>query len=252
MDLPPNELPSATGSFNARLHDLPPPVTLTRLDRTAPDRDEVEAFVRGAFAHRYRAQIHALPDCLMALRRAGGELTAVAGLRFASTAPLFLEQYLDGPVERYLDPLGAIARTGIVEIGSLAAPTPGQVRYLMIALTTYLYSAGYRWVVCTAISSLRNTLSRMGLTPVLLGAADAARLGPAAGDWGRYYEEHPQVIAGHLAEAAALLDARSARPDCPVYALWRSAGDLGRRDRIARPAELHSVAAPPFGGSISA
>lgn len=234
MDSSPQHSPTARSVFNTLLSDLPPPETLTRVGRGMPQRAELETYVRSAFAHRYQAQIHELPGCLMALRRANGELTAVAGLRFADEAPLFLEQYLDAPVDQYLGMAGSIDRRTVVEIGSLAAPTPGQVRYMMIALTAYLHSAGYQWVVCTAISSLRNTLARMGLTPILLGSADPARLGEAATDWGRYYEERPQVIAGHLTEAAVLLEARCANNRNPVDALWRNACEQGRLDRIAK------------------
>lgn len=233
MESSPNRLPTASSAYDPRLADLPPPVRLVCLPRGAEGREQAEVYVRSAFARRYRAQVHGLPDCLMGLYRADGTLTAVAGLRVASETPLFLEQYLDAPIEHYLLSGGPTERSAIVEIGSLAAPTPGQVRYLMIALATYLHSAGYHWVVCTAITSLRNTLSRMGLTPVSLGTADPARLVAAADDWGRYYEEHPRVIAGHLAEAAALLESRAAYPDNPVHELWRCARDLGRRNRIA-------------------
>ena len=252
MDQPTIKPPAATTAYKPRIADLPPPVSLTRLDRASPQRQEVESYVRGAFAHRYRAQIHELPECLMALRRASGELTAVAGLRFAAEAPLFLEQYLDGPVESYLGPQGRVGRGTLVEIGSLAAPTPGQVRYMMIALATYLHSAGFHWVVCTAINSLRNTLARMGLTPILLGAADPARLGDAAADWGRYYEERPQVIAGHLGEAAALLEARTSHREHPVGDLWRSARELGMRHGTDQPEVHGTFHITPMNGSISA
>lgn len=243
---------SHASSPEPRIGDLPPPVALSRLDRAAPSREEVERFVRVAFERRYGAQIRNLPTCLMALRRASGELTAAAGLRFADKGSLFLEQYLDAPIEAYLAPAGGISRDTIVEIGSLAAHTPGQVRYLMIALAAYLYGSGYQWVVCTAVSSVRNSLSRLGLTPVLLGAADPARLGEAAAEWGSYYEQHPHIIAGHVAEGVARLETRAARPEGALNRLWCDARDLGRRDAVARPAGGVSPAMAPFNLSISA
>lgn len=248
MDLSPqHSLPASL-----RVADLPPPVSLTRVDRQAPDRPAVEAFVRDTFAYYYKARVRVLPDCLLALRLAGGHITAVAGLRFAAAGPLFLEQYLDAPIETCLDTAGRIARGVIVEIGSLAAPTPGQVRYMMIALTGYLHSAGYRWVACTAINSLRNTLARMGLTPILLGAADPRRLGAGAGDWGSYYEKQPQVIAGHLTQAADLLKTRALCPESAVASLWRSARESGRRDRSGQFSARAGSLAALLAGSLGA
>ncbi len=239
-------------SPESRIGDLPAPVALSRLDRAAPGRAEVERFVRTAFAQRYGARVRELPACLMALRRAAGELTAVAGLRFAATGPLFLEQYLDAPIEAYLAPARSVAREGIVEIGSLSAHTPGQVRYLMIALAAYLYGAGYQWVVCTAVSSVRNTLSRLGLTPVLLGTANPARLGEAATEWGSYYEQHPHIIAGRVTEGAVRLETRAARPEGALNPLWCDARELGRRDAVARSVGGAPAVPAPFALSISA
>ncbi|GAB4347376.1 MAG: hypothetical protein Kow006_07020 [Gammaproteobacteria bacterium] len=231
MDGSVNRVSTEKCTFNPRVADLPPPVRLVGLDRESRGRAEAEAYVRQAFAHRYRARIQRLPDRLLGLYRDDGTLTAVAGLRPASESKLFLEQYLDDPVERHLHTAAPVERSAIVEIGNLAAHTPGQARYLMIALATYLHHAGYQWVVCTAIVTLRNTLARMGLTPIVLGAAEPHRLGGAAEEWGSYYQEHPQVIAGHLAEAARLLEKRVSHPQDRLYPLWLSARDLGRRDR---------------------
>jgi len=214
------------------------PTSLSRVDGGDVSRAEVEAYIRGAFATRYGAKPGELPACLMALRQDSGRLTAAVGLRFAAHTPLFLEQYLDEPVEACLRLAGEVERRHIVEIGSLASATPGQVRYLMIALATYLHNAGYRWVVCTATGALRSMLARMGFSPVQLGRADAARLGAGAAAWGSYYDEHPRVIAGPLAQAAEMLAARYAQRDNSVFTLWRSAGELGQgelgqEDRIA-------------------
>ena len=225
-------------SGRIRAIDLPPPSDLIRLNQDSPGWSGAGDFIRETFAERYQARIHEVPATLMALRNDCGEITAVSGLRYAAGGQLFLEQYLDSSVENHLGSVGDIDRSRIVEICNLTAPTPGQVRYMMIALTTYLHSAGYEWVVCTVIGSLCNTLSRMRLTPVILGMADPARLGAAAADWGSYYVKSPQVIAGHLAEASSVLAANNSQPDSPAHLLWRNANRLGQQDRIAEPTRL--------------
>ena len=50
----------------------------------------------------------------------------------------------------------------------------------------------------------------MGVTPLALGVADPARLGADAADWGRYYDHHPMVLAGHLPQALRRLLRRQA------------------------------------------
>lgn len=235
-----NPLPRFHDSTPALVHRLLPragaqPVRLELVGPTQSRRAQVEVFVRETFARHYGARLGALPSQLACLLDARGELCAVAGIRPAAQGPLFLEHYLDRPVNEYLVTSRAPApeRRHIMEIGNLAATEPGQFRFVLIALSAYLHSAGFRWVVCTARASLRNTLARMGLSPVVLGAAEPERLGSAAARWGSYYHGRPQVIAGELEPAAALLAARFARPDNPAQPLWHSASELGRTRRIA-------------------
>ncbi|MEJ2530061.1 MAG: thermostable hemolysin [Gammaproteobacteria bacterium] len=234
-----------------RALDLPPPSNLLRHAQHSEEWRSAGEFIRANFAEHYQARIRELPSTLVAIQNACGETTAVSGLRYGVSERLFLEQYLDGPIENYLGSAGKVDRSRIVEICNLAAPTPGQVRYLLIALGTYLHSAGYEWVVCTAIGSLCNTLARMSFAPVILGMADPARLGAAAADWGSYYAKRPRVIAGHLAEANQVLSAKMAQKDSPLRLLWHSAARLGQQDRIAEPASLATTGAANF-GTVSA
>lgn len=252
MHMQPEHSQKYCNNKRIRTLDLPPPCELVRLNQNTMEWNSAGEFIRTNFAEHYQAKIHTIPATLVALQNARGETTAVSGLRYGARDKLFLEQYIDGPVENYLGSDGDVDRTRIVEICNLTAPTPGQVRYLMIALATYLHSAGFEWVVCTAIGSLCNTLSRMSLTPVVLGIADPARLGKAAADWGSYYDKNPRVIAGHLAEAANVLSVKMSQQDSPLQLLWQSAGDLGRQDRIAEPASLDAARQRSKYGMVSA
>ncbi len=241
-------------SNNRRIRaiDLPPPSNMIRLDQRSAQWRSAGEFIRANFAEHYQARIREIPSTLVAIQNVCGETTAVSGLRYGASEQLFLEQYLDGPVENYLGQAGEVDRSRIVEICNLAAPTPGQVRYLLVALGAYLHSAGYEWVVCTAIGSLCNTLSRMSFTPVILGMADPVRLGDAAADWGSYYAKSPRVIAGHLAEANHVLSAKMTHKDNPLRLLWHSAASLGQKDRIAQPASLAAAINASGFGTASA
>jgi len=72
-------------------------VSVSNID--AADRREVEQFIHDVFAQTYGANVqHFMPE-LVALRDETGELVAAFGLRKAANSPLFLEQYLDAPIE---------------------------------------------------------------------------------------------------------------------------------------------------------
>ena len=166
-----------------------------------PAREEVEALIRGVYAERYGARVERFAPMLVSLREGEGaaaRTVAAAGYRLA-VEPLFLERYLDRPVEELLAHGGVLPqRMGIVEVGHLAAVRAGEGRRLILKLAQHLATLDVEWVVSTLTGELRQLFTRMGVTPLALGAADPARLGDAAAQWGSYYEHHPVVLAGSL------------------------------------------------------
>jgi hypothetical protein len=87
-----------------------------------PGRSEVEAFIRRIYADRYGAELECFAPVLVSLCDEDG-LVAAAGYRDASRGRLFLERYLDAPVESLLATQAGAAprRGGIVEVGHLVA-----------------------------------------------------------------------------------------------------------------------------------
>jgi hypothetical protein len=67
-----------------------------------------------------------------------------------------------------------------------------------LALAAQLDRLGYEWVVFTATRELISIFNRLGLPLLALAPADPARLGEAAGSWGRYYDTQPVVVAGRI------------------------------------------------------
>jgi hypothetical protein len=162
-----------------------------------PGRGEVEAFIRCVYADHFGARVRQFAPTLVSLRE-GGVITAAAGYR-SGVQPLFLEHYLDGPVERLLaGPGERLPRERIFEVGHLAALQPGEGRRLIPFLARHLEQLQVQWVVSTATQELRRIFTRLGVKPITLGAADPARLGAGAVDWGRYYDHRPLVLAGRL------------------------------------------------------
>jgi len=182
------------------------------LARPVDDRAAIEQFIGDVFIRRFGARVPGFMPELVASRDEGGRIVAAAGIRSARE-PLFLEQYLDAPIERCIERLTGERprRAAIVEVGQLAAVRSGEGRRLILSLARQLGAWQVEWVVGTLTQELRHLLERMGVEPLVLQSADPARLGASASDWGRYYEHAPKVLAGHLPSALARLQRVIAR-----------------------------------------
>ena len=120
-------------------------------------------------------------------------------IRYTS-GPLFLEQYLDVPLEQAIGERAghAVARSQIVEVGNLAAAHAGAARALIVSMTRLLHGHGLHCVAFTATTSLLNSFTRLRLQPGVLAAADPRRLPDAGQCWGTYYHSQPQVMFGDI------------------------------------------------------
>jgi hypothetical protein len=202
-------------------------------DRTDSGRAEAEAFVRRAFAEVHGAKVTQFMPLLMDLRNDQGDLLGVLGLRPAQGGDLFLERYLQQPVEQVLrERVGEVVeRSGIMEVGNLAVCEAGGGRWLIVALTAFLHAMHKEWVVFTCGPQLGKAFSRLGLAPLDLGQARADQLSPEeAARWGRYYEQGPRVMAGRVEQGYQVL-ARLFEQECALHALWRCASLAGGRSQ---------------------
>jgi hypothetical protein len=183
---------------------------LDAIGREDPRRPVVEAFVADVYRRHYDAEIPQFAPTLLATC-ANGVLAAAAGYRCADE-PLYLEHYLDVPVERAIAAHAGhcVRRRDIVEIGHFASTHPGEGRRMMLPIARHLASLGYRWAVTTATSELRALMLRVGLTPLALAPADPTRVPGGGARWGRYYQHAPVVVAGDLHRALAALARRQA------------------------------------------
>ncbi|MBE0473622.1 MAG: thermostable hemolysin [Rhodoferax sp.] len=151
-----------------------------------------------------------------------GTLHGAAGYRRADSGALFLERYLDVPIEQaILERSGVqVERHQIVEVGNLAASGLGTARTLIAKLTRQLALQGFRWVTFTGTQEVLNSFHRLGLAPQLLALADPARMGESLADWGHYYDNQPQVVFGEILPAhRQLLDTQSAKAVSPFCAM---------------------------------
>jgi hypothetical protein len=188
----------------------PPRTSARRLVAVPPGsagRSEVESFIRRVYADHFAADVRSFAPQLVALLDERDLVVAAVGWRDAATETLFLERYLDAPVQSRL---GLPTRTGIVEVGHFAAGRPGEGRRLISHMVPHLAALGARWVVSTVTEELHHLFLRLGITPLVLGSADPALLGTDARHWGRYYDHRPLLMAGQVHAALRILRSRRA------------------------------------------
>lgn len=133
--------------------------------------------------------------------RTGSACSAVLGYRRASDVPLFLEAYLDRPVEHVLGQvLGRpVERGAIVELGNLAASNAFAMLQLWGSAANDLGGSS-EIAVATLTLKLRRMFRRIGVPLTILAPARPEAIGGHASSWGRYYGDDPCVCAGMIAQ----------------------------------------------------
>ncbi len=186
-------------------------------DPHVQERRRVEAFVEATFDRAYGSRISTHYPTLMSVQDECGRIYAVAGFRFARESTLFLEQYLDQPVETALEKVkgDVLPRTAIAEIGNLASDGRGASLFLFLSLASHLRDAGCEYAVATTTRELRGIFARTGFPIAELGRADPTRLPDGGQSWGAYYEADPVVVAGSIAETLSPLSRFAAGEPTP-------------------------------------
>ena len=182
-------------------------LSLTLVTKDCGERHVLESTIARKFQTAYGAKLsHFLP--YLVRLNVSGEVGAVAGIRPGSSGELFLEQYLDRPVEQAIAAKFhmPIDRTQVVEIGNLASNVPGLACALFASLACALSQSGFRWVAFTATPQVEAMLEKLGFASKAICQADPARLAGDSADWGNYYVSRPRVIVGdaHAAERCVI------------------------------------------------
>jgi hypothetical protein len=137
---------------------------------------------------------------LLLLTAADGTLTGAAGCRTAGQGPLFLERYLDRPIEDTIARhTGArVKRSQIAEVGNFACQDSRAARVLMSLMPRYLMEQELTWIAFTATVSVRRILRSLGARCTEIGKADGTCVRGGADKWGSYYANDPRVMVGYL------------------------------------------------------
>jgi hypothetical protein len=132
---------------------------------------------------------------------------ASLGYRRAGEETLFVERYLDEPVEAVVGRalLRPVSRSQIIELGNLAATNAIAMIQLWGAAANDLGGLD-EIAVATLTAPLRKMFRRIGIPIAVLTHADPERLGASIVDWGTYYAFDPQVCVGAIAEGQAAIE----------------------------------------------
>ena len=199
--------------------DLPrPPFRTLRLAEAragSAERPELEAFVRAAFERKHGASVTSFMPTLLSFRDGHADLRGVIGLRGASADALYLEQYLEQPVEAAIAAVTGqpVERRQVIEVGNLAGANCRTAMRMVAALPAYLLERDYQWIVFTATSAVRGILQGFGAPLVELARAERGRVARGPDQWGRYYETDPRVLAGYLPASRRIPGFRVATDD---------------------------------------
>ena len=173
-------------------------VSITTHD--SPERDAVERFLENEFSRAYMANITQHYPTLMSVQDEDRNILGALGFRYADQETLFLETYLDAPVEQLVSSAyeKQILRREIVEVGSLASHGNGSSIFLFTALTAYMTYQGLNYITVTATDFLHRYFTMLGLHSFTLGVADQSRLPDGGASWGSYYDTSPRILAGSI------------------------------------------------------
>lgn len=164
------------------------------------DCEETSGYIRDSFHRAYGAILSHLMPRLFSLRDDKQRIVAAFGLREACRERLFMETYLDGPVEDAIARrVGySVNRASIMEVGNLAT-SAGGARAMISVLTCYLHQHGFEWITFTGVASLRAAFHRLGMRPFALAEATPERLTERERQaWGDYFAARPMVMGGHV------------------------------------------------------
>lgn len=165
-----------------------------------PGRAGLERFISDGYSRAYGARIVHFADVLVGLSSEHRGWSAAVGYTLATQQPLFMEQYLDGPIEQLLTRIAGapILRKDVVEVGNLVAARRGDARRVIVHMTSLLHDLGRSWAVLTLTKSLLNSFVRLGIAPIPLVSADPSRLPDKGASWGTYYACEPCVMAASI------------------------------------------------------
>lgn len=168
--------------------------------RESASREQLETAIRQGFDAHFGACVEGFMPNLASFELQGKK--AIIGYRPASAEPLYLESYLDEPIDILLANITnePVSRSDIVEVGQLVVQDRRVVEPLFRALVPYLVGHGYEWICFTGTHKIRRLLTYTGFAGLTVAYASESAVSGSGDRWGSYYSNDPQVIIGKLSD----------------------------------------------------
>jgi len=196
----------------------------------------VKKFVQQNYQKSFHINIEEIfPHFLTINKNYSNCYKAVVGINDAENESLFSEYYLDNSVEQELLTLTGkkISRDYIVEVGNLATLGGKEFRQLIVALTAYLYTAGYQYVIFTTFPVVSNSFRKMGLKLYQLAHANLEQLPQAhQKQWSHdYYKLQPKVFAGVISQGFNTISSTIHKTSPELQNIWQQSICLAKQSK---------------------
>jgi hypothetical protein len=170
------------------------------------DRQALERYIANKFLQVHDAHVNEYLTIIVGVND-GEQILGAFGLRPGQYRPMFLEQYLDTPIEQQVALISTqlVDRHALMEVGNLAIASQKFGPTAMVLMAMSLAEAGYEWMVFTVTLQVEKLMKRLGFKPHYLASADPHRLKGDQSLWGSYYDNNPQVMVGSVKVAADVI-----------------------------------------------
>lgn len=197
----PLDRPNGTAKRSRRFNRVLFPPAQFSIVTGPSERQSLEHYIAQRFDQAYQAKVNEFLPHLVRVTCCGNTSAAV-GIRCAAESPLFVEQYMECPVEQKLSEIGGqTKRESIAELGNLVASHRGVSQLLFLVIANSLYLADIEWVIFVATKQVASLVKKFQCPVKDLGKADPGCLSDGGKKWGSYYATDPHLLAMHLPTA---------------------------------------------------
>jgi len=182
-------------------------VKIVIAQRGTPVWRESATLVSKVFMTNFGARVVPDPDQFIAYMGQDDdgrdEVEACIGISFVEKGPVFVERYLDAPIQDVLSAAAGqeVRREQVLQLGSVASIRNLAGAEIYRAMPLIQTCLGRSYAVMTMTNRSAALAKRLGLISHPLCEADGTRLGAEElADWGTFYDQRPSVRWGRLSE----------------------------------------------------
>ncbi|SFB97082.1 thermostable hemolysin [Pseudoalteromonas denitrificans] len=168
-------------------------------------RAQLQSFITEGFEKAFDAHVSSFLPLLIQL--GDSKPRATLGLRSARSA-LFIEQYLNAPIEKLILSSKPVLRNEIAELGNLYSSNRRFTVPLFMTMAVSLFLADFKYLTFSGTDQVRTLLTKLDVSFVELKDAKQDALKEGMNDWGDYYLHAPKICVLKLSNIMALINSK--------------------------------------------